>query len=139
LGFSASTDNRGNAFVFDRLMSTKWPLAPVLCELAAQLRRRGAQMWLKWIPRESNQPADDLSNMKFDRFELVHRVPVDVAKLDFIVLAALLAAGAPGAAASTTPTASSAAGRAPGAATSSAPLASMPAADVRPLRVRQPW
>jgi len=38
VAFSASTDNQGNAFVLDRFMSTKWPLAPILCELATQQR-----------------------------------------------------------------------------------------------------
>ena len=51
LGFSAATDNQGNAYVLDRFMSTKWPLGPVLCERAAQLRKRSAQMRLTWIPR----------------------------------------------------------------------------------------
>jgi hypothetical protein len=96
LGFSAATDNQSNAYVLDRLMSTKWPLGPVLCELAAQLRKRRAQMRLSWIPRGENQPADDLTNLKFDQFCMEKRVHVDVRQLEFLLLPTLLAEG-PGA------------------------------------------
>ena len=139
LAFSASTDNQGNAFVLDRFLSTKWPLAPVLCELAAQLRKRGAQMRLVWIPRNANQPADDLSNMKFDKFEMDRRVPVDFEKLDFIILPALLAAGSPGGEGRAPLSASSAAAGSLEARSSSSRSTGLWEEDARPLRVRQPW
>ena len=56
------TDNRGNSYVLNRLMTTKFPLCVVIMELAVQMECRNARVSLDWSPREFNQEADDLSN-----------------------------------------------------------------------------
>ena len=47
-------------------------------------------MSLAWVPREQNEPADDLSKGKFDLFEEKNRLEVDLEDLPFIVLYRLM-------------------------------------------------
>ena len=90
---SGGTDNEGNGYLLDRLMTAKYPLCCVLMELAAALEDRGARLRLEWVPRERNEPADALSNLEFGQFDPRLRIPVNLAKLPFRVLPELLAAG----------------------------------------------
>ena len=48
------------------MMSTKYPLALLVMELSETLRARSCEPSLRWIPRDRNQLADDLTNEKFD-------------------------------------------------------------------------
>ena len=59
---SAGTDNKGNSHVVARLLTTKFPLAAFLSELAMQLQCVGADLELYWLPRLQNQEADALMN-----------------------------------------------------------------------------
>ena len=43
-------------------------------ELSESLRLGRCFLKLQWVPRESNQMADDLTNLKFDAFDLDARV-----------------------------------------------------------------
>ena len=61
---TGATDNQGNSFVVSKFMSTKFPLTLLLMELAEQLRSRGLELHLTWLPREMNQPPDDLSSTR---------------------------------------------------------------------------
>ena len=75
-------------------MATRFPLCCVLMELSEVLYARGTRLHLGWLPRESNQEADDLTNEVFQRFDLRRRVEVDFSALPWRVLPALTAQGA---------------------------------------------
>ena len=55
-------------------MSTKFPLTVLVMELSESLRLGNCCLTLDWLRRDKNQLADDLSNMKFDSFDLNQRV-----------------------------------------------------------------
>jgi hypothetical protein len=93
LVLSGGSDNQGNGFLLDKLMTSKFPLCAVLMEVSAQLEARGCQLLLDWVPRERNVPADDLSNGNWEQFSPGLEVPVDLATLPFLVLHDMLAAG----------------------------------------------
>ena len=44
------TDNKGNDFVVNKLMTTKFPLCAFVMELAAQAEARGVKMEAEWTP-----------------------------------------------------------------------------------------
>ena len=88
-----ATDNQGNAFLMDRLMTTKYPLGLILIELSHQLSRRRAALRADWVPRLENEEADALTNSDFRHFSPEHRVEVDLERLEFGVLHQLLEAG----------------------------------------------
>ena len=43
-------------------------------------------MDLTWIPREQNEPSDDLSKGRYDKFDLANRVAVEFENRDFLIL-----------------------------------------------------
>ena len=88
-----ATDNQGNSFLLDRLMTTKYPLGLILIELSCQLAARRMALRADWVPRLQNEEADALTNSDFRHFSSVHRVEVDLAKVEFLVLDRLLASG----------------------------------------------
>jgi len=90
---TAYTDNQGNGFVMDRLMTTRFPLCAVLMEVAHQLDRAGVVLDLRWIPRLQNIEADALTNWEFEGFDPARRIHVDLAELPFAWLPDLLRAG----------------------------------------------
>ena len=83
---SCGTDNFGNTFLLDRLLTTKYPLGVVLMEVAYQCRRRGLCLRANWVPRLQNQEADDLTNLDFKSFDPKLRLEVDLENLKFGVL-----------------------------------------------------
>jgi hypothetical protein len=83
---AGGTDNAGNTFAMKKLMSTKWPLTVLLIELAEISRQNAIQLHLRWVPRDSNQEADDLTNQKFGAFNPELRVECVPAKIDWLVL-----------------------------------------------------
>ena len=87
------TDNQGNAFLLDRLVTTKYPLALILIELAWQCAQRRVALRADWVPRMQNEEADDLTNGKFEKFCPGNRIPVELEKLEFGILHKLLEAG----------------------------------------------
>jgi hypothetical protein len=80
------TDNKGNAYVVAKLMTTKYPLNIILMELALQLQRCNSCLDLAWVPREQNIEADELSNGVTRSFDMKNEIPVKVEDLQFIVL-----------------------------------------------------
>ena len=56
------TDNQGNSFLLDKLMTTSYPLGLVLIELAWQCSRRRIALRAEWVPRLQNEEANDLTN-----------------------------------------------------------------------------
>jgi hypothetical protein len=70
------TDNKGNSFIVSKLLTTKWPVAPVLMETASQLAARNMWLKLRWQPREENTEADALTNDAFADFDQLKRIPM---------------------------------------------------------------
>ena len=73
-------------------MSTKWPLTVLLVELSEELRSRKVALGLDWLPREENQEADDLSNVKTTDFDESLRVHFAAADLTWHVLVGMMQA-----------------------------------------------
>jgi hypothetical protein len=93
LRLAGKTDNLTNSYVVARLMTTKFPLAPVLMELSCQLELRGIWLSLQWVPRADNQLADDLTNGLFGAFDESLRVKVVWNELRFVLLPRYLQLG----------------------------------------------
>ena len=91
--FGCATDNQGNSFLVDRLMTTKYPLGIILVELLHQLALRRAALRARWVPRLENEEADALTNSDFRHFSAALRVKVDIENLPFGVLPKLLEHG----------------------------------------------
>ena len=87
---TALTDNLANTHVLRRYGSSRYPLSIVAMELAVQLDIVGIDLQLQWVPRAQNQPADDLTNDRFDDFRDQNRIEVDFEKLPFKVMDRLL-------------------------------------------------
>ena len=90
MSVTAATDNKGNGFILDRLMSTKFPLYVVLMEVAAQLESSRVALSLAWRPRDENEEADALTNEVFAGFDPQLRVQVAWRDLKFQVLPRVL-------------------------------------------------
>ena len=91
VSITAHTDNQGNSFVLDSLMTTKHPLGSFLLEIAEQLEKFNCYLDLSWTPRLQNEEADSLTNGDFHMFSMEHRSEVDLATLPFIRLPMMLA------------------------------------------------
>jgi len=83
---SGTTDNQGNSFALQKFMSTKWPLAPLLCELSEQLRSRSLELHLEWQRRDRNKEADAITNQDFSAIRPENRIEIDFVSLPWIVL-----------------------------------------------------
>ena len=86
----AFTDNRGNEFILKKGMSTKFPIALLVIEVSETLRCLGATADLKWIRRDENQRADDLTNQDYHAFEMSKRIRVTKENCRWVVLGELL-------------------------------------------------
>jgi hypothetical protein len=84
------TDNAGNEALMSRLMTSKFPLCLVLLELSEQMQARGCTLDLHWRNRETNQAADDLTNLKFDSFNPELRIKPNLQDMPWIVLTTLM-------------------------------------------------
>ena len=93
VSLSCGTDNQGNSFLLDRMLTTKYPLAVVLMELAHQMRMRRLVVRAKWLPRDQNEEADALTNFDFRHFKPENRIEVNLANLGFKVLPELFECG----------------------------------------------
>lgn len=61
-------------------------------ELSKQLELYDLDLHLSWIPREQNEPADDLSKGRFGDFTPENRLEVNMDELNYLVLPRLLKA-----------------------------------------------
>ena len=93
LTLTSGTDNQGNSYLLDRMMTTKYPLVVILMELAHQMRRRRLVLRARWLPRLENEEADALTNLDFRHFRAENRIPVILDELGFKVLPMLFEAG----------------------------------------------
>ena len=90
---TCGTDNQGNSYLLDKLMTTKFPLGVVLMELACQLGLRRACLHARWIPRLQNEEADALTNGEFHHFDSALRIDVNLEQLSFVIMNDLFAEG----------------------------------------------
>jgi hypothetical protein len=90
---TCSTDNQGNSFLLDRLLTTRYPLGVVLMELAHQMKLRRLLLRARWLPRLQNQEADDLTNDEFHHFDPRKRIKVELKDLKFEIMNKLFAVG----------------------------------------------
>jgi hypothetical protein len=93
VALTCGTDNQGNSYVLDKLMTTKYPLGVILMELSCQLGLRRACLRARWIPRLQNEEADALTNGDFQHFDPKLRIPVSLDQLPFRVLNELFEEG----------------------------------------------
>lgn len=90
LTLTLSTGNLGNTFVLSHFMSRKYPLSIVVMELAAQLRKKGIEMDLGWIPRGQNAEADALTNSELTGFDPGKRIDMNFEDSKFLVMDKLM-------------------------------------------------
>ena len=93
ISLTCSTDNQGNSYLLDRMLTTRYPLGVVLMELAHQMKLRRMVLRARWLPRDENQEADDLTNYEYRHFDPAKRIPVDLSKLGFDLMDSLLRHG----------------------------------------------
>ena len=93
VSITCGTDNQGNSYLLDKLLTTKYPLGVVLMELAVQIGLRNAVLRANWLPRLQNEEADALTNWDFRHFDPKLRIDVDLEKLEFKILDKLFAVG----------------------------------------------
>ena len=84
------TDNSGNTFLLDRLMTSKYPLVVILIEVAEQLAAENVGLALRWVPRLQNEEADALTNGCFEGFAPDRRIAARVEDMKFIALNGLM-------------------------------------------------
>lgn len=90
---SCGTDNQGNSYLLDRMLTSKYPLAVILMALAHQMRRRRLVLRCRWLPRFENEEVDALTNTDFHHFDPIRRIDVVHDYLGFKVLPMLVKAG----------------------------------------------
>ena len=83
---SCGTDNQGNSYLLDKLMTTKFPRGVILMEPSCQLDLRRASLHARWIPRLQNEGADALTNGEFSHSVEANRIHVDLDTLGYRVL-----------------------------------------------------
>ena len=91
---SAATDNLGNACVMKRLLTTSFPLAAFVMEIAARLLHHSAVLRLDWTPLLQNREADALTNGDFRGFDKAKRLRFSLESFDSIIMQDMLSAGA---------------------------------------------
>ena len=70
------TDNKAAGSLSVRKLSTKLPVMVVLMEYLSQCESMNIRCKLNWRPRDTDVEADDLTNERFNRFDLKFRVPI---------------------------------------------------------------
>ena len=62
-------------------------------ELAHQMKLRRMVLRARWLPRDENQEADDLTNDEFRHFDLKKRIKAELKDLKFTIMDSLFAVG----------------------------------------------
>ena len=83
------TDNEAAGSLSVRKLSTKLPIM-VLMEYLSQCESMNIRRKLNWRPRDTNVEADDLTNERFNRFDLKPRVSFKWEDLTFPILEKLI-------------------------------------------------
>ena len=87
------TDSQVSAAVVTRGLTTAFPLCAVAMELAAQLERRRAELFLEWVPRDQNGEADRLADGCSTGFAESRRAHLELDQISWLVLPELLRTG----------------------------------------------
>ena len=82
----AGTDNKSAPQAQKKGHSTKWPVFGVLMQMVSMLAKHNKLLRLSLRPREQNQEADDLTNLKFDGFDIQLRKKVCIADVPLDVV-----------------------------------------------------
>ncbi|CAE7880140.1 unnamed protein product [Symbiodinium necroappetens] len=77
----AGTDNSATPAVLSKGISNKWPVQGLHMQMAVSLRKANKVCRLTWRPREENQDADDLTNLRFENFDHSLRVPLKLSDI----------------------------------------------------------
>jgi len=72
----AGTDNKSTPAITARGISNKWPVQGIHMQLATTMRKANKLCRLSWRPREENQDADDLTNLRTGGFSSQLQVPL---------------------------------------------------------------
>lgn len=86
----AGTDNLAKEHITRKGASNKFPLFYVQMQLGLKCYLHGLVFQLRWRPRETNVEADDLTNLRFDRFTMALRCQVNWKGLDWSMMEELL-------------------------------------------------
>jgi len=86
------TDNQGNGYIIKKWVTTKWPLAAFVMDLASFLDRSGIRVDVRWVAREYNAMADALTNEDFSLFEAASRIKVEWKDVEISVALKILEA-----------------------------------------------
>ena len=84
------TDNKAAGSLASRKLSTKLPVMIVLMEYLSQCESMNIRCQLNWRPRDTNVEADDLTNEKFERFNLNNRIDCQWQDFRFPILEKLV-------------------------------------------------
>ena len=84
------TDNKAASQLVQKGLSTKMPLMVVLMDYLGYCEEMGLRCHLDWRPRDVNVEADDLTNLKFDSFNLAKRIKVRWESLEFPMIELLM-------------------------------------------------
>jgi hypothetical protein len=76
-----------------KLLTTKWPLAAFVSELATQLEHRDLLLEVAWVPRELNAEADAITNDDVAWLDKNLEVSQPLSEIPFMVLNQMLARG----------------------------------------------
>ena len=87
------TDSLVSASVVSRGLTTTFPLCAVAMELAAQLEDRKAELFLEWVPRDTNTEADRLADGDSTGFDPALQVKASIGQVRWKVLDRLMEAG----------------------------------------------
>ena len=86
----AGTGNLATEHISRKGSSNKFPLAYVQIQLGLKCYLSGLIFRLRWRPRETNVEADDLTNLKFDRFSMDRRCLISWKELDWSMMDELM-------------------------------------------------
>ena len=84
------TDNKAAGSLAARKLSTKLPVMIVLMEYLSQCESMNIRCQRNWRPRDTNVEADDLTNEKFERFNLNNRIDCQWQDFRFPILEKLV-------------------------------------------------
>ncbi|CAE7495048.1 unnamed protein product [Symbiodinium natans] len=88
---ASGTDNLAAEHLSRRRLSTKMPLGLLLAQMNTNLWDAGLWLEARWRPRGENVEADDLTNSKFEKFDLKNRVGVKLEDIDMEIFNGLRA------------------------------------------------
>lgn len=91
IAVTGSTDNQGNAYVTQKLLSTKWPLTVLLMELVEQMQQKKIELYLQWLQRDSNVEADALTNDDYSAFDTSKRIMIQGKDIPWAILPQIMA------------------------------------------------